>query len=116
MLIDIEEADLKKGVMGLVMALVEIIRDALETQALRRVESESLTAEETERLGRALKELGAAIEGIKQDLGIVEAVQSVRDGLDDIADDVVQQLIFPHQKGDDSRGVANGKNQLARWH
>ena len=99
-MIDIQEDNLKQGVLGLVMALVEIIRDALKTQALRRVEGKSLTDEETERLGRALMDLDAAIDGIKQEMGITEAVQSVRDGLDDIVDDVVRQVLDPREWDD----------------
>ena len=39
MRIDIKENDLKQGILGLVLALVEVIRDTLEIQALRRMES-----------------------------------------------------------------------------
>jgi len=104
-MIDIQEDNLKQGVLGLVMAVVEIIRDALKTQALRRVEGKSLTDEEVERLGRALMELDVAIDGIKQEMGIAEAVQSVRDGLDDLVDDVVQQVLDPREWEDPLRGA-----------
>lgn len=95
--IDINESNLKHGVLGLVIALVEIIRDALRLQALRRMEGGSLTGEETEKLGRALKELDVVIEEIKVDQGVSEAVQSVREGLDDVADDVLDQFINPER-------------------
>jgi len=52
-MIDIDEDNLKSGVLGLVLALVEIIRDALRLQAVKRMEGESLNEEEIERLGRA---------------------------------------------------------------
>ncbi|MBC8343392.1 MAG: gas vesicle protein K [Bacteroidetes bacterium] len=93
--IDINEDNLKHGVLGLVIALVEIIRDALRIQALRRMEGGSLTGEETDRLGRALQDLDAVIEEIKVDQGVTEAVRSVRDGLDDVVDDVLDQMINP---------------------
>jgi len=93
--IDINEDNLKTGVLGLVLALVEIIRDALKLQAVRRMEGGSLTDEETERLGRALKELDAAIDHIKEEQGVGEAVQSVRDGLDNLVDDTIDKLISP---------------------
>ena len=111
-MIDINEDNLKQGVLGLVMAVVEIIRDALKTQALRRVEGKSLTDEEVERLGRALMGLDAAIDGIKQEMGIAEAVQSVRDGLDDLVDDVVRQVLDPREWGKrlkETAGVACSK-------
>lgn len=105
-MIDIREDNLKQGVLGLVMAVVEIIRDALRTQALRRVEGKTLTDEETERLGRALMDLDAAIDGIKQEMGIAEAVQSVRDGLDDLVDDVMRQALDPREWDDGLRAAA----------
>jgi hypothetical protein len=89
MAIDIDEKDMKSGVLGLVMALVEIIRDALKHQALRRMEGTGLTDTEIDRLGVALMELDAAIEQIEMEQGIHEAVKSVRDGLDEVVDDIL---------------------------
>lgn len=95
MAIHIDEKDLKSGLVSLVLALVDVIRDALETQALRRLDSGSLTEEECERLGKALMELDIALKEVKEDLGVTEAVQSVRDGLDRIVDEVVTGLVNP---------------------
>lgn len=95
--IDINEDNLKHGVLGLVLALVEIIRDALRLQALKRMEGGSLTEEEVERLGKALMDLDTAIEGIKEEQGVTEAVQSVRDGLDSIVDDVIDKIVNPER-------------------
>jgi len=108
-MIDIQEDNLKQGVLGLVMAVVEIIRDALKTQALRRVEGKSLTDEEMDRLGRALMDLDTAIDGIKQEMGLHETVQSVRDGLDDIVDDVVRAVVDPREWDEGLREAADGK-------
>ena len=93
--IDIDQDNLKQGVLGLVLALVEIIRDALKLQACKRMEGGSLTEEEVERLGGALMDLEIAIEEIKEEQGVTESVQSVRDGLDSIVDDVLDQMISP---------------------
>ena len=43
MVIDIDEKNLKHGVLGLVIALVEIIKDTLKLQAVKRMEGGSLT-------------------------------------------------------------------------
>ena len=43
MTIEIDSQSVKHGVLGLVVALVEIVRDALKLQALHRVEAGSLT-------------------------------------------------------------------------
>ena len=88
--IDIDEKDLKHGVLGLVMALVEIIRDTLKLQALRRMEGGSLTDTEIDRLGCALMALDTAIEEITLEQGVREAVKSVRDGLDRVVDDILE--------------------------
>lgn len=96
-MIKIEQEKLKDGVLGLVMAVVEVIRDALQNQATRRMESGNLADEEVERLGRALADLDLAIEDIKREQGIEQAVQSVRDGLDDLVNEVVQGAIDPHK-------------------
>ena len=97
MTLKIEEENLKHGLLGLVIALVEIIRDALKHQALRRMESGRLTDEEIERLGRALANLDEVIEDIKAEQGIAEAVRSVRDGLDDLVDDAVDRILNPER-------------------
>ena len=93
--IDIDEKNLKHGVLGLVVALVEIIKDALRLQALKRMEGGTLTEEETNRLGEALMDLDAAIEEMKMEQGITESVKSVRDGLDSIVDDLLDEIVRP---------------------
>lgn len=96
-MIDIDADNLKHGVLGLVIALVEIIRDALKIQAFKRMEGGSLKEDEVERLGEALMDLDLAIEQIKQEQGIGQSVQSVREGLDNIVDDVLDQIINPER-------------------
>lgn len=96
-MIDIDEKNLKHGLLGLVIALVEIINDTLKLQATRRIESGSLTDEEVERLGVALEDLGKAIEDMKKEQGVTEAVQNVRSGLDSIANDVINKMINPEK-------------------
>ena len=95
--IDIDEKNLKHGVLGLVIALVEIIKDALRLQALKRMEGGSLTEEEINRLGEALMDLDTAIEEMKKEQGISESVKSVRDGLDNIVDELLDKMINPER-------------------
>ena len=97
MAIDINTDNLKHGVLGLVLALVEVIRDALRLQAFKRMESGILTEEECERLGQALMDLDIALEEIKEEQGITESVQAVRDGLDEIVDDVIDRMVNPER-------------------
>ena len=98
MVLDINEDNLKQGVLGLVLALVEIIRDTLEIQALKRMEGGSLTEEEIERLGEALLELDTAIDQIKEEQGVTAAVQAVRDGLDNMVGEVIDKIINPQPR------------------
>ena len=101
MVLDIDEDNLKQGVLGLVVALVEVIRDALKLQAMRRIESGRLSEEEIERLGEALMDLDVAIEEIKEEQGVTETVKSVRDGLDDLVDDVLDKIVNPERWGEE---------------
>ena len=89
MAVSINEDNLKEGLLGLVVALVEIIQELLERQALRRMEGGRLTEDEIERLGQSLYELDEAIERIKRENGIEHSVESVREGLDDVADELL---------------------------
>ena len=102
MAINIDEKNLKHGVLGLVIALVEVIKDTLKIQALKRMESGVLSEEECERLGKALLELDTALEGIKIEQGISESVQAVRDGLDDIVDGVLDNILNPEKWRDEA--------------
>jgi hypothetical protein len=95
--IAVDERNLKQGVLGLVMAVVEVIRDVLRIEALKRMESGRLTEEECERLGEALMDLDTALEEIKQEHGIAESVQAVRDGLDKLVDDVIDKIVNPER-------------------
>ena len=98
MIVDLDEKDLKSGILGLVVALVEIIKETLRLQALRRMEGGSLTEAEVERRGEALMERAAAIEQIKLGLGIAESVKAVRDGLDGAVQDVVDTIMNPWRR------------------
>ncbi|MEW6069763.1 MAG: gas vesicle protein K [Candidatus Thermoplasmatota archaeon] len=113
MTININEANLKQGLLGLVVALVEIIQETLERQALRRMESGRLSEEEIERLGNALIELDEALEHIKKENKIEETVRSVRSGLDKIANDVIDKMINPERWSEEAdkkvdKGYSNG--------
>ncbi len=87
--IDVEEDELKTALLGLVMALVEVIRDTLKIQALRRMDSGRLTDDEIERLGIALYELDVAIEEIEEEHELEDAVNQTRDGLNQLVDEVL---------------------------
>jgi len=86
MVISIDEDNLKQGLLGLIVALVEIIKEALERQALRRIENGKLSASEEARLSEALADLDEALEHIKKENNIEDVVESVNEGLTEVAD------------------------------
>jgi hypothetical protein len=49
--------EVQRSVVGLVLTLVEFLRKLMERQAIRRMENETLTAEEVEAVGLALLRL-----------------------------------------------------------
>lgn len=95
MALNVDEESLKHGVLTLVVTLVEVIQEALETQAVRRMEGGDLTDDEQDRLGEALMELDEAMDQIKAEHGITESVTDLHRGLDDVVDEVVDKLINP---------------------
>jgi hypothetical protein len=90
--INIDEGNLKQGVMGLVVGLVEIIQEVLERQAIRRMEGGRLSDDEIERLGTALSDLKEALENIKKENDLEDTVRSVREDLDNVAGDIVNKF------------------------
>lgn len=94
--VNINEDNLKQGLLGLVVALVEIIQEVLERQAIRRMEGGRLNDREIERLGLALSDLKEALDNIKKDNDLDDAVKSVRDGLDRMAGEMVDKLLVPN--------------------
>ncbi|UUX93055.1 gas vesicle protein K [Methanoplanus endosymbiosus] len=95
MALDIDEDNLKSGILGIVIAVIEIVRDAIRIQAIRRMDSGRLTDDEIERLGQALMELDIAIEEIKVEHDLTDTVSEIRNGLDDLVDDLLNQILNP---------------------
>lgn len=89
MAIEIDEENLKKGLLGLLVGLTEVIQEVLEGQALRRMESGRLTQEEVERLGNALMELNQAIQNLKEEHDLGDVVRELRTGLDEVAEGII---------------------------
>jgi hypothetical protein len=62
--------DLEKGLAHLVLTLVELLRELMERQALRRIESGTLNDDEVERLGRTFLALSERMEELKRVFGL----------------------------------------------
>jgi hypothetical protein len=61
---------LEKGLAHLVLTLVELLRQLMERQALRRIEGGTLDDEEIERLGRTFMALSERMEELKRVFGL----------------------------------------------
>ena len=62
--------ELEKGLAQLVLTLVELLRQLMERQALRRIEGGSLSEEEVERLGRTFLALSRRMDELKDVFGL----------------------------------------------
>lgn len=70
--IRLDPENVKKGLGQLVLTVVELIRQLLEKQALRRIESGSLTDQEVERLGLTFLGLNEQLTWLKQEFGLTD--------------------------------------------
>ena len=95
MSIKVDSDNLKEGLLGLVIALVEIIKEVLQKQAVYRLESGSLRNQEAEKLGQAFMKLDEAIKKIKEENDLEKTADKIRDNLDSLVDDTLNKLIDP---------------------
>jgi gas vesicle protein GvpK len=60
----------EKGLVSLVLTLVELLRQLMERQALRRVDTGDLTDEQVERVGRTLMALEDRMTELREHFGL----------------------------------------------
>jgi hypothetical protein len=70
--LDADPEDVAQGLAQLVLTVVELLRQLMERQALRRIDGGGLTAEEVERLGRTFMELDKRMEELRTHFGFDE--------------------------------------------
>lgn len=68
--IALSQENAANGLGKLVLTLVELIRELLERQAIRRIESGSLTEQEAEKLGIAFMNLSEQVMRLKKEFGL----------------------------------------------
>ncbi|MFO7191712.1 gas vesicle protein K [Thermocrispum sp.] len=68
--LDADPDDVGRGLGGLVVAVLDLVRQLLERQALRRVDAGGLSADEVERLGQALLALEERFEELRETFGV----------------------------------------------
>jgi len=70
--LNLKQDDVKNGLGQLVLALVKLLHDLLERQAIRRMESGRLTETEVERLGETMMRQTQEIERLRREFGLEE--------------------------------------------
>ena len=70
--ISLDPESVKNGLGQLVLTVVELVRQLLEKQAIRRIEGGSLSDDEIERLGLTFLELDRQMERLKKEFGLTD--------------------------------------------
>jgi hypothetical protein len=70
--LDADPENVERGLAQLVLTIVELLRQLMERQALRRVEAGQLDDETVERLGRTLMALESRMEELKETFGLAD--------------------------------------------
>ena len=70
--VNADPESLEKGLAQLVLTVVELLRQLMERQALRRIDGGSLSEEQVERLGRTFMELDRRMEELRKEFGLDE--------------------------------------------
>ena len=68
----LDPANVRNGLIRLVLTLIELLRELLERQALRRIDGGSLSDAEIERLGLTFLRLSEEMDRLKQQFGLTD--------------------------------------------
>jgi hypothetical protein len=70
--ININPENLRNGLAQLVLTVIELLRELLERQAIRRVEGGSLSEDEVERIGCTFLRLSEEMDRLKTEFGLAQ--------------------------------------------
>jgi hypothetical protein len=70
--VNADPESVERGLAQLVLTIVELLRQIMERQALRRIDGGTLSEEQIERLGRTFMELDKRLEELREEFGLTE--------------------------------------------
>jgi hypothetical protein len=70
--VNADPESLERGLAQLVLTIVELLRQLMERQALRRIDAGGLSDEQEERLGRTFMELDRRMAELREEFGLTE--------------------------------------------
>jgi hypothetical protein len=70
--VNADPESVERGLAQLVLTIVELLRQIMERQALRRIDGGTLSEEQVERLGRTFMELDRRLEELREEFGLTE--------------------------------------------
>jgi hypothetical protein len=70
--VNADPENLEKGLAQLVLTVIELLRQLMERQAIRRIEGGTLSAAEVERLGRTFMALAERMDELKTVFGLTD--------------------------------------------
>jgi hypothetical protein len=68
--VNADPESVERGLAQLVLTIVELLRQLMERQALRRIDGGGLTEEQVERLGQTFMELDRRMEELREEFGL----------------------------------------------
>jgi hypothetical protein len=70
--VNADPENVEKGLAALVLTLIDVIRQLMERQAIRRIEGGSLSPDEIERMGQTFMRLERRLEELRREFGLEE--------------------------------------------
>ncbi|MEV6318120.1 gas vesicle protein K [Streptomyces sp. NPDC051776] len=68
--LEVDPESVERGLAGLVLTIIELLRQLMERQALRRVEQGGLSDEQIEKLGLTLMALEERMDELREEFGL----------------------------------------------
>jgi hypothetical protein len=70
--VNADPESVERGLAQLVLTVIELLRQLMERQALRRIDGGTLSEEQIERLGQTFMELDKRMEELREQFGLTE--------------------------------------------